>query len=287
MLSRATLTYIDVHIHLYVKVKTFGHCSVISTGRHDSFCTTTLKNLFLFAARWHVKTVTVLSDSEFNPPNCFRSTCYIRTGRSLFCPAKANCLFFSWAAESAEKCCRAATSLNFRSPHLFSPSCPSPSLSPQLSTSHEAFHHCKEDQGGWHSLPFLWSPWANEVQPHLWNSLTVHHQVFKWLRNNGHGWLSLQKVHVRFVSGSLLGTVVGQVQRLLGGDAPIICFQTELVVAQSWLVEHWQPLHRVRGQGLCRGAENCWTRLPDQNYYPWSQKARKTFPLQLSTMFVR
>lgn len=140
-------------------------------------------------------------------------------------------------------------------------------------------HKCKDDQGRWSSLASLWSPWATEVQPHLWNSLTAHHQVFKWLRNSGHGWLSLQKIQVHFVSESLLGTVVGQVQRLLGGDAPIICFQTELVVTQSWLVEHWQPLHRVRRQGLCRGTENCWTRLPDQTYYPWSQKAKRTFPL--------
>lgn len=55
---------------------------------------------------------------------------------------------------------------------------------------------------------------------------------------------------------SLLGAVVGHVQRLLGGDTPIVCFQTELVVAQGGLVEHGQPLHRVRGQGLCRGTES-------------------------------
>lgn len=49
-----------------------------------------------------------------------------------------------------------------------------------------------------------------------------------------------------------MDAVAGHVQRLLGGDAPVVCLQAQLVVAQGGLVEHRQPLHRVCGQGLPR-----------------------------------
>lgn len=42
---------------------------------------------------------------------------------------------------------------------------------------------------------------------------------------------------------SLLSTVDSHVQRLLGGDTPIVSLQIQLVVTQNGLVKHWQPLH--------------------------------------------
>lgn len=49
---------------------------------------------------------------------------------------------------------------------------------------------------------------------------------------------------------SLGGAVAGQVQRLLGRNAPIVCLQSQFVVTQSGLVKNWEPLHRVCGQRL-------------------------------------
>lgn len=52
-----------------------------------------------------------------------------------------------------------------------------------------------------------------------------------------------------------MDAVAGHVQRLLGGDAPVVGLQAQLVVAQGGLVEDRQPLHRVCGQGLPRERE--------------------------------
>lgn len=84
-----------------------------------------------------------------------------------------------------------------------------------------------------------------------WSSNTQPSRVF-------HG--QLVSVYVRgsclIMTESLLGSVAGQVQWLLGRDAPIVCLQTQLVVTQSGLVKHRQPLHRVRRQRLKKHTGN-------------------------------
>lgn len=51
-------------------------------------------------------------------------------------------------------------------------------------------------------------------------------------------------------SDSLGRAVDSEIQRFFGGNAPIVCLQTQLVVTQSSFVEYWQPLDGVCGQSL-------------------------------------
>lgn len=44
-------------------------------------------------------------------------------------------------------------------------------------------------------------------------------------------------------TSSLSDAVDGQIEWLLGGNTPVVCLQTQLVVTQSGLVKNWEPLH--------------------------------------------
>lgn len=167
-------------------------------------------------------------------------------------------LVFSGAAESAELHRPAAASPNVRSPH---PSCPLTLALQLFFYLYVAFHRPAKAQMQRRSrrkTPTLsccsGCRGSLRVQAHRWKSSTAPHQVFSCYPTVGSADISFKK-SADLVSGSLLGAVVGQVQRLPGGDAPVVRFQAELVVAQSGLVEHRQPLHRVRRQGLRRGRE--------------------------------
>lgn len=104
--------------------------------------------------------------------------------------------------------------------------------------------------GQWFGACCLFSGPRTGPGPQFWSHRVIPSQVSLWTPHELLVITFTQRLNTTTTTESLGHAVDGHVQWLLGGRAPIICLQTQLVVTQSCLVKNRQPLHRVCGQGL-------------------------------------
>lgn len=104
--------------------------------------------------------------------------------------------------------------------------------------------------GQWFGACCLFSGPRTGLGPQFWSHRVIPSQVSLWTPHELLVITFTQRLNTTTMAESLGHAVDGHVQWLLGGRAPIICLQTQLVVTQSCLVKNRQPLHRVCGQGL-------------------------------------
>ena len=98
----------------------------------------------------------------------------------------------------------------------------------------------------------------------------------RWLSALAVGIQSLNLTRVASTLSSFGYPVNGQVQGFSAGHTPVVCLLANLVIPQSCLVVHREPLHRVCGQGLWREGDR--VVLCVQSIPPKRKKGHFSFP---------